>query len=208
MLEEVSRAPACPERGLVLWGTVSTQRMPAARSWSELESQFREISESASRMLNGREPAALLRKPKPESWSAAQCVVHLNLSVDPYFELWARKFERAPRVEPNQSANHRMDLWGKVLVWSLEPPPRFRFPTSADFQPVIEGQAEQVLPDFLERQQRIFQMLQKSCEFDVDTIKIVSPFNGKIRYSIWSSFCVTAAHERRHLWQAERALER
>lgn len=186
--------------------TVSRKRVPAAQSWSELETQFQQIAERAAGILSGLGPAALLRQPKPESWSAAQCIVHLNLSVDPYFQLWARELESAPRAKPSQSGSHRLDFWGRVLVWKLEPPPRFRFPTSANFQPVIEGQGEKVLPEFLQRQQRILQVLQTSREVDVDRIRITSPFNARVRYSMWSSLCVTAAHERRHLWQAERAL--
>lgn len=191
------------------WGnptSVSKKRVPAARSWIELEAQFHEISERASALVRGVGPTALLRQPKPESWSAAQCMVHLNLSADSYFPLWAQEFKRATHAQPRESAYHRLDFWGRILVWTLEPPPRFRFPTSAKFQPAIDGAAEQVLPDFLDRQRRILQTLQEARNFDVERIKVASPFDARIRYSIWSSFCITAAHERRHLWQAERAL--
>ena len=37
---------------------------------------------------------------------------------------------------------------------------------------------------------------------------MASPVEARIRYSIWSSFLVNAAHERRHLWQAEQALQK
>jgi hypothetical protein len=39
-------------------------------------------------------------------------------------------------------------------------------------------------------------------------VKMASPVDSRVRYSIWSSFVVTAAHERRHLWQAEQAISR
>jgi len=32
------------------------------------------------------------------------------------------------------------------------------------------------------------------------------PFAERVRYNGYSSFCVVAAHQRRHLWQAQRAL--
>jgi len=181
-------------------------RVPAARSWSELQSQFQQICDRASKIMSGVEPAVLLRHPKPECWSAADCLAHLNLSVDPYFPLWAQSFQRASRLEQDQRNSHRLDFWGRILVWALEPPPRFRFPTSANFKPLITGPAEQILADFLQRQQRILETLKSAGGFDVDRIKIASPFDARVRYSIWSSFCVTAAHERRHLGQAERAL--
>jgi hypothetical protein len=180
-------------------------RVPSAKTWTELEDQFRTLSNRAHALLETANPARFLRQPRPLSWSAAECLAHLNLSADPYFLAWDREFERAPRLETAQEY-HKMDFWGKVLYWSLEPPPRFRFSTTMPFRPVNVNSAEKVLPEFLQRQQRILETIQRARNFDVDRIKISSPFEARIRYSIWSSFCVTAAHERRHLWQAERAL--
>jgi hypothetical protein len=62
-----------------------------------------------------------------------------------------------------------------------------------------------VLQGFLDRQQGIIQNLRKSRGLAVDSVKIASPFSQRVYYSVWSSFVVTAAHERRHLWQAEQA---
>jgi len=180
-------------------------RVPAAKSWTELEGQFRKIADRASVLVTSANPEIFLRQPRPQSWSAAECLAHLNLSADPYFVAWEREFEQAPRVESAQEF-HNLDFWGKILYWTLEPPPRLRFPTTAPFHPVNIDFPEKVLPAFLERQQRILETLQRARNVDVDHIKIASAFDPRVRYSIWSSFCVTAAHERRHLWQAEKAL--
>ena len=37
-------------------------------------------------------------------------------------------------------------------------------------------------------------------------MKIVSPFDKRVRYNLVSAFHILAAHERRHLWQAEQAV--
>jgi hypothetical protein len=39
----------------------------------------------------------------------------------------------------------------------------------------------------------------------LDRATIISPFNRRLRYNLLSMFAILAAHERRHLWQAERA---
>jgi hypothetical protein len=36
--------------------------------------------------------------------------------------------------------------------------------------------------------------------------EIISPFAKNVRYSTYSAFVLIAAHNRRHLWQAERVL--
>ena len=44
--------------------------------------------------------------------------------------------------------------------------------------------------------------------YDVsDKVKLVSPFNARLKYNALAAFRILAAHQRRHLWQAERALE-
>ena len=181
------------------------ERVQPASSWSELEEQFRSIENHATTLFRGAD-AAMLRRPKPQSWNATECLAHLNLSVDPYFPIWAKVFEEAPRVAASETETHRLDFWGRVLVWSLEPPPRFRFPTGPNFQPVSADSPEQVLAEFTLRQRKLFDVVKQARGYVVGGIKIASPFQSRVRYSLWSSFCITASHERRHLWQAQRAL--
>jgi hypothetical protein len=159
--------------------------------------------------LRGRfDAAAFAVRPQPDRWSAAECLLHLNMSVDPYFPMWREAIEQNAGTRQAPPDRYRLDFWGRVLVWALEQPPRFRFSTRNPFEPVNVGPIDQVLPAFLERQQRILQVIDGSHGVALDAIKVTSPFEPRLRYSMWASFCVTAAHERRHLWQAERALER
>ena len=178
-----------------------------ARSLTELEPEFRDISDRARRLAGTLDPATLMRRPRPESWSVAECLAHLNLSVDAYFPVWARELVPDRRKGAAASGNYRLDFWGRILIWTLEPPPKFRFPAPRNFQPPTAVSAETILQEFLDRQDKIIAALHAADGIAIDRIKIVSPFDARVRYSIWSSFRVTAAHERRHLWQAERAAQ-
>jgi hypothetical protein len=180
---------------------------PVTRTLDHLEAQFREISERASALVSGQDPAIVALRPKPESWSAAECFAHLNLSVDPYFPVWERELDPARPNNRTEKNTYRLDFWGVMLVWMLEPPPKFRFPAPRKSQPVSIGEPDKILPGFLDRQGRIMEAIQQARGIAIDKIKIVSPFDARVHYSIWSSFCVNASHERRHLWQAERAVQ-
>lgn len=179
-------------------------RVRPADTLAELREQFHRIIERV-RALQHHDAASLGRRPHPTSWSAAECFAHLNLSIDPYFPLWRQELapDRGAAAPPSR---YRLDLWGRILVWTLEPPPRFSFSAPPPFQPVEVGVVEMVLPSFLERQDELLRVLDSVGNAPLDRIKIRSPFDRRVRYSIWSSFCVAAAHERRHLWQAQRAL--
>jgi hypothetical protein len=183
-------------------------RIRTARTLDELQAQFREIAARASALRSRFDAAAFAARPHPDSWSAVECVAHLNISVDPYFPMWRAALERGSRDPHAAPATYRLDFWGRVLVWTLEPPPRFRFRTRRPFVPVGAGSIDEVLPAFLERQQRILRAIDDSRGIALDAMTVTSPFARRVRYTIWSSLCVTAAHERRHLWQAERALDK
>jgi len=183
-------------------------RIRTARTAGDLQTQFREISARASALRDRFDAPLFGVRPQADSWSAAECLLHLNMSADPYFPMWRDAMARNAGARQPPQEKYRLDFWGWVLVWTLEQPPRFRFPTQNPFEPVNVGPIDEVLPAFLERQQRIRQAIEESRGVAVDAIKITSRFARQVRYSVWSSFCVIAAHERRHLWQAERALER
>jgi hypothetical protein len=183
------------------------ERVRPARTREELQSQFRDIAARAADQRQRFDAAAFAVRPQPDRWSAVECLVHLNMSAAPYFPMWDGAIEQSAGTGQAPREKYRLDFWGWVLVWTLEQPPRFRFPTQNPFEPVNAGPIDEVLPAFLERQQRILQVIDASRHVALDAIKVTSPFARQVRYSMWSSFCLTAAHERRHLWQAERALE-
>ena len=39
----------------------------------------------------------------------------------------------------------------------------------------------------------------------IDRVKMSSPFNASVRYSILSALSILPRHQHRHLWQAEQA---
>ena len=47
----------------------------------------------------------------------------------------------------------------------------------------------------------------KGHEQGQDVNGIVSPFDGRLRYNLYSCLTILPAHQHRHLWQAERVLE-
>lgn len=175
-----------------------------ARSLAELRSQFRQIADRASAAFGEMDEAVLVRRPVPERWSAAENLMHLNLSVDQFFPIWREALTGMARTPRD---NYRLDFWGRVVIWLLEPPPRFRLASAPKAAPVSAQDPPGVaLREFLTRQEQMLEMLDAAVGLALDEVKMRSPFDSRVRYSIWSSFCVTAAHERRHLWQAERAL--
>jgi hypothetical protein len=179
-----------------------------AKSLDELESQFTNICESFQQLVASAGSDLSVQAPSPGSWSIAQCLQHLNASADAYFSIWQQVISNAGPRREAPSAPYRADFWGRLLSWILEPPPRIRSKTPVPFEPLDSNQVAPVLESFLDRQARIIATLRRCRGRAIDEIKMCSPIDPRLRYSVWSSFLINAAHQRRHLWQAQEALRK
>jgi len=120
--------------------------------------------------------------------------------------VWQQVIATAGPRKTEMNAPYAVDFWGRFLCWILEPPARIRSKTPMPFRPVECGRIDYALDGFLKRQERIVAALRRCRGRAVDEVKMASPVDSRIRYSVWSSFVVNAAHQRRHLWQAEQAI--
>jgi hypothetical protein len=82
--------------------------------------------------------------------------------------------------------SYGLDFWGRLLVWTLEPPPRFRFAAPAGFKPVELGALDAIVPTFLDHQRRFLDVLDAAVGKPLDAVRIVSPFDprGRLRYRV------------------------
>ena len=145
------------------------------------------------------------RRPAPNSWSVGECIDHLNRSSEPYFALFEEALKDAPRTSPTRL---RRDFFGWLLCVTLEPPVRMKTRTTARFVPTPEiGSRREVMDRFEAFQHRVREFVTRSDGVDVARLRIQSPFAERLGYSMYSALRIIPVHQRRHLWQAEKALD-
>jgi hypothetical protein len=165
---------------------------------AELSEKFRLNAKRAQKIVSDAGESRIATRPLPDSWSAAECLVHLTLTTEMFLPAWRAVLAGSPAG----NGPYKMDLVGRILTWVLEPPPRIRVKAPAGLQPVS---ADEVLPGFLRSQSELLELVSAGSGIALDRIKIASPVASRVRYNVWSSLVGTDAHQRRHLWQAERA---
>ncbi len=165
---------------------------------SALEAEFREVSDRVRALVDRLSPSQITQRPPSGGWSVAECLEHLNLTTRAFLPLWRNACLKAP---PGNGP-YSLDLWGRLLVWLMEPPSRMKMPTTPPFRPAAVA-PEAALPDFLACQEQLLAALSRARGRRIDRVKVVSPFNRRMRYNVYSSFRIGAAHQRRHLSQAE-----
>lgn len=168
---------------------------------TELCGQFRSNSDRAQRLVSQAGDRRLALRPRPDAWSAAECLAHLTLSTELFLPAWRTAFANARARGFVGNGPFKMDLVGRMMNWVLQPPPRLRVKAPPGLQPAAAGE---VLSKFLASQTQLLDAVSDSAGIALDRIKI-APVDPRMRYNLWSSFRMTETHQRRHLWQAERA---
>ena len=171
--------------------------------------EYQATAEEAERIHSSIDPARAIERPRPDRWSVAECLEHLSVTTRAYLPIWSRALDEARARGPADTGQpFRTDFKGWLLAWLLEPPVRLRLPAPGGMQPVPVRDGERAWGDFRECQAQIIAVIDSARGLALDRIIIGAPFQRHLRYSVWSSFRVVAAHQRRHLWQAARVQQR
>jgi DinB superfamily len=173
----------------------------------ELEDLARQLDSAnaeASAMFAKYSTDQLSKRPAGGGWSAADCVAHLAQTVQLYI----------PKIDDGMKAGSALrgdgpysyGVIGKLLLWVLEPPVRLKVKAPPSFHPAANTTPEAALADYLARHAELLKRIEAANGLDLGKIKVCSPASDKMKVPLGAAFGMMAAHARRHLWQARRAL--
>lgn len=171
-----------------------------------LLSGLRETTRSAETLFAGKSTKQLSASPGGKGWSAAQCLAHLNLTNRAYLPLIDACLQEMQRQNLRGDGPFRMTWNARLLNWWLEPPSRLRLPTAPFAEPPRQLIPSDVLAEFGQVNEQVAHQLEASRGCALDRVKMASPFAKKMQYNVYSAFVLIPTHNRRHLWQAARAL--
>ena len=172
----------------------------------EVEEEIDAATKRAWELIKSTEPRLFTVRPHPASWSAAECLSHLSISTELFLPVIAQSIEEGRKRGLITSKKPSMDLLGRILRWFLEPPIRKRVATSTPFVPRSVRAKAEAFGEFSSLQSKLIDLLHQASGLDLGKLKIISPFDKRVRYNLYSAFMIVVAHQRRHLWQAEQAV--
>ncbi|HEX8251809.1 MAG TPA: DinB family protein [Thermoanaerobaculia bacterium] len=178
---------------------------------SALEDVEKELDEATRRawtLVQSTDARLFTVRPNPASWSAAECLSHLSISTEMFLPVLRGALEDARKrgIVQKGKREPKMDLLGRVLRWFLEPPVRQRTTTTAPFVPRSVRAKAEAFGEFASLQSKLSELVAAARGLELTKVKIVSPFDKRVKYNAFSAFRILVAHQRRHLWQAEQAV--
>lgn len=137
-------------------------------------------------------------------WSAAECVGHLNLTSEALVPLLRRALGEVASI-PRRSSRYRRDPLGWLIWKALAPAGGLKTRTPLAFEPVATIPPRDLVVEFSRWQAALHACLTEADGVALDRVSVVSPFNARVRYSLFSALTLVSRHQHRHLAQAERA---
>jgi DinB superfamily len=172
-----------------------------------IETELAETTTRAAILVDRIDEDVFHHRPSPERWSIAECVVHLSLTTRAYLPLIDDALQIGRLLAVTGPRRFRRDFIGWLLCAISEPPYRFRASTAPRFIPEASGSRADVLAEFVRLQQDLTSRVYHAEGLDLTRLTIVSPFDGRLEYNLYSCFRILPTHQRRHLWQGERVLD-
>lgn len=174
----------------------------------QLAALSRELDDAtarAKRLAASLDDRAFLTQPAEGRWSPAECLVHLNLTTKAFLPLIDDALTRAPRQPPDPAREYPKGVLATLFAWMMEPPARIKVKTPPPFVPKVASGRADVLAEFERFQGELAARISAANSYDLSRLKVRSPFASRVSYSLIAAMAILLAHERRHLWQAERA---
>ncbi len=179
---------------------------PQLQQWHDA---FLQLRDEVHAFADSQPSAVFNTPPAAGRWSAAQCIVHLNVAGT----LLADKLEPALDSALEQGITGAppfpLGITGRLFVRALEPGGR-KLQTPGTYEPPRADNfvsRYEVAAAFADLQQRLARMTQKGETLDFRRIRVASPVSKWLRFNAAAWLAATLAHEQRHLLQAREAVK-
>lgn len=172
-----------------------------------IEKELAEATTRAANLVDRVDEGVFHRRPLADRWSIAECLVHLSLTTRAYLPLIDDALQIGRLMAVTGPRRFRRDFSGWLLCTMAEPPYRYRAITTARFVPDASGSRADILAEFVRLQQELTSRVYHAEGLDLTRLTIVSPFDGRLEYNLYSCFRILPTHQRRHLWQGEQILD-
>jgi hypothetical protein len=187
----------------VNWGTIEAMQV-LPDDLQDVLQQIDAADRAADDMVSGLTDEQLHWQPDAgRAWSIAQCLEHLGKINRLYGDaVWtgvelarSRGWTRTGPIAPS--------IFGRWFIGSMEPPVRRKLRAPSQAQPGSTTPRDQILRRYHDAHESIRRLIAESADLDVNRATFRNPFISLVRVRVGTALLVIAAHDRRHLWQAE-----
>jgi hypothetical protein len=163
--------------------------------------------QEARRIAGSLSDAQANWQPSPAAWSIAQCLDHLGRANTVYAAALDKAVRETSAAKRSSSQPIQPGWFGRFFIRSLEPPPKRKLQSPKKIVPVSRMAIGEALEAFLRSHEDVRSVIRDGAALDLNRIRFHNPFIGFLRFTVGTGLLVITAHDRRHLWQAQKVSE-
>lgn len=178
--------------------------MDASRLLTDLKAKTEFSLKEGKKLLKVKEDR-LNERPNYKSWTALQCIVHLNM----FNEVYIKIMEEAMKSSSSFSSNFSPGFIGNMYAKAMIPGPKSTKMAAAKHQTPSNGPfSHEDINTFLVQQKQILDMLQRAENVNLNTIKLKTPLSKWIKLKLGDVLRVIVYHNERHILQIKGILKK
>lgn len=167
---------------------------------ADLKTELTRLTRQAEALVAPLSEAQMAASPPFGGWSVGQCFAHLDTVGRLYTAKLTQAVDNARAHEQSVTGPYRMGLLGRWFVRSQEPPVRLKTGAPGAFLPG-DLPPREAFARYVAMHHTLEGVMARAEGLPLGQMKITS---ARLRLNAFEVFHATLAHERRHLWQAER----
>jgi hypothetical protein len=142
------------------------------------------------------------------AWSIGQCLDHLRAGAAAYLPPMSEAADRArARGLRRRDALRPGGRPSKWFIAMMGPQPRVKMKAPSKIVPGAHFAARDGVAAFLAAQAQVRDFVRHTADLDLNAVRFANPFVAGLRFTVATGLLVIEAHNRRHLWQAERVAQ-
>ncbi len=142
-------------------------------------------------------------RPEYDKWSVLDNLLHINITNQSYLDNILGKLNVLRKAEKPFIQDAEWSILGRFFLYLMEPPYRLRFKAPKKLLPKNPLLREETVLQFMDIHNKIEAMLNQAVYYRLKGLRFYSPGSRHFSWSFVEIVSILAAHERRHLWQAE-----
>lgn len=171
----------------------------------QLQTAVRQLQATVETELAPLPDAALNRKPRPDAWSAFECLEHLNRYARYYLPALTKALHGAAPVA--SAAEVRYSWLGRKSLDLVRPDNGKQHQTVKHMNPTGSQLGRPVLTEFLQHQAELLALLAAARTADLNRRAVPVEFFRLLKLRVGETLEFVVLHEQRHVAQAQRAAQ-
>jgi hypothetical protein len=168
---------------------------------------FDKADQEAHRIAGGLTDAQGNWQPSETAWSIAQCLDHMARGNTLYAAALHKALNEAGAARNPALGPIQPGWFGRFFIRTLDAPPKRKMRAPKKIVPASQIAIREALQAFLRSEEDLRAVIRDGAGLDLNRIRFHNPFVGFLRFTVGTGLLIITAHNRRHLWQAQRVLE-